>query len=87
MVWFAYNYWSHNALKIVLANEKPLWPLSIQKLPSILHAPNELISAVVDLSNLTRTASQLLTAEGLEFRTLYHSTSVLEISKLEYKFI
>ena len=49
----------------MLANGKSLWPLSNQKLPSFSLPPNEFVSAVVDLSNLTSIANQLLTSKKL----------------------
>ena len=51
------------------------------------HAPNELISATVDYSNLTSTASQLPTSKGLTPPTLHDSMSVLGIPKEDYQFI
>ena len=51
------------------------------------HAPNEILSAVVDLSSLRCITSQLLTSEGLTLQTLYYSTSELGIPKIDSQFI
>ena len=60
---------------------------AIRSYQAFSHAPNELISATVDLSNLTSTASQLPTSKGLTPTTLHYSMSVLGIPKLDYQFI
>ena len=71
----------------MLANGKSLLPLSNQKLPSFSLAPNELVSAVVNLSNLSSIASQLLTSKKLAIQTLYDSTSLLGFPKLDHQII
>ena len=69
--WLVHKHKSHHVKRTVLANRKPLWPSSNQKLPSFSHAPYELVSAVVDLSNMTSIASQQLTSEGLTLNLFY----------------
>ena len=53
----------------------------------VFTCPNEVVSAVVDLSNHFTIVSQLLTFEGLTLQILYDSTSALGIPKLKYHFI
>ena len=73
-----------SCLKIYVSLWKAFRLSSNQKLPSFPHPPNELVSAVVELSNLTSIASQVLTSERLTLGILYDSSSEPEFPKLDY---